>query len=278
MTPVTRSIEPIRALVRHPEFRNGLSDTLAINVGVGAWGLVTGVAMVQTGLPIPLALAMTFLVYAGSAQLAALPLIASGAPIWLILATAACVNLRFVVFSAHWRPYLMRYSRARRIFMGYFAGDVVYVHFTSRFKDPSTSEGQREYFWGIASINWLGWQVPCIAGVFLADVIPAHWGLAFAGVLALLGLLYSLINDGTSAVAAAVAGIAAIAAFALPLRLHLVVAIATGVVVGLLLERGGIGTRRQAPGEGAGDVSGAAASPEATSDAVREAASRRDPR
>ena len=59
--------------------------------------------------------AMTLLVYAGSSQLAAIPLLFAGAPAWVILATGFCVNLRFVVFSLHLRPYLMHMPRWRRM-------------------------------------------------------------------------------------------------------------------------------------------------------------------
>lgn len=244
MTSANRSIESIRAVWRHSEFKRGIIDTLSVNIGVGAWGLVTGVAMVQTGLPWPLAIAMSLLVYAGSAQLAAVPLIAASAPMWLVLAAAACVNLRFVVFSAQWRPFLMRYALRRRLMMGYVAGDATYVYFMSRFPDvpvdADSRAAQQAYFWGTAMTGWCSWQVATVAGVLLADSIPPQWGLAFAGVLALLALLYSLVTDGTSALAATVAGVTAIAAFTLPLHLHLVVAIVAGVAVGLLVERHGL--------------------------------------
>ena len=52
------------------------------SLGIGAWGLVTGMVMTKSGLSLGLALAMTLLVFAGSAQLASLPLIMAGAPIW----------------------------------------------------------------------------------------------------------------------------------------------------------------------------------------------------
>ena len=43
---------------------------------------------------------------------------------------------------------------------------------------------QIEYFLGGSACNWLAWQLPSIAGILLADVMPTHWGLGFAGVLA----------------------------------------------------------------------------------------------
>jgi predicted branched-subunit amino acid permease len=62
---------------------------------------MTGVAMVKSGMSVFEAVAMTMLVFAGSSQLAAIPLLVAGAPAWVILATGFCVNLRFVVFSLH---------------------------------------------------------------------------------------------------------------------------------------------------------------------------------
>ena len=66
----------VGATVRHPSFRQGVADMLGTGVGVGAWGLVTGVAMVKSGMSVPIALLMSILVYAGSAQLAVIPLLA----------------------------------------------------------------------------------------------------------------------------------------------------------------------------------------------------------
>ena len=91
---------------RHPAFRQGMIDTLKVAPGIWAWGLMTGVAMVQAGLGPGMSTLMTLLVYGGSAQLAAIPLWGVGAPAWVILATAVCVNLRFAVFGLHLREYL----------------------------------------------------------------------------------------------------------------------------------------------------------------------------
>jgi predicted branched-subunit amino acid permease len=100
---------------------------LPTSAGIAAWGLVTGVAMVKSGLSVPVALAMSLFVFAGSSQLAALPLIAAGAPMWLIWATAFCVNLRFLIFSAQWRPFWIHLPFWQRIRIGYWCADFNYV-------------------------------------------------------------------------------------------------------------------------------------------------------
>lgn len=209
---------------------------LGTAIGIAAWGLITGVAMGNSGMPLPLMVLMSLLVFAGSAQLAVLPLMASGAPMWVVWGTALCVNLRFMIFSAQWRPYLVGYPLAQRLRWAYLTADLNYVMFMRRFPKPEPSPEQPPYFWGGAITNWLAWQIPSLAGIFLADAVPVHWGIGFAGTLALLGLALSLLTDKATAVAGAVAGCAAVAAYALPLKLNIVVAIAAAVAIGLLID------------------------------------------
>lgn len=234
----------LRACLSHPQFRVGLREMSSVSLGLAAWGLVTGVAMVKGGLSVPLALLMSLTVFAGSAQLAAVPLMTAGAPLWVIWATAACINLRFVIFSAQWRPFFMRFPRRERLALGYISADLNYVLFMKRFQEPRDDAGQIEYFLGGSSINWLSWQLSSVAGILLADVIPTEWGLGFAGVLALLGLTWSMLSDRATGLAAAVAATAAVAAFALPFKLNIVVAIAAAVCIGLLIDGGGDAGRR----------------------------------
>ncbi len=230
-----------RAHHRNPEFQRGVRDMLSVAPGIAAWGLMTGVAMVKSGMSTVEALLMAAIVFAGSAQLASIPLILAGAPIWVILATALCVNLRFVVFSVHMRPYVMHLPLWERLAAGYLTGDLTYVLFVKRFAHPGVDEaertGQMAYLVGNGGINWISWTVCSVLGVVLANAIPTQWGLGFAGILALLGMLCSLASSRLRWVAAAVAGTAAVAAFALPLKLNILVAIAAAVMVCLALER-----------------------------------------
>ena len=205
-------------------------------LGIAAWGLITGVAMGNSGLSPAVMVVMSLVVFAGSAQLAVLPLMSSGAPLWVVWATALCVNLRFIIFSAVWRPYVLHLAWHQRLRLAYFAADLNTALFTRRFPEPRPEPGQWEYFWGGSVLGWAAWQVPSVAGILMADWVPVQWGVGFAGVLALLGIALSLASDRATAVAAAVAGCAAVAAYALPLRLNIVVAIAAAVAMGVLIE------------------------------------------
>ena len=71
-------------LYRHPAFVQGMREVSPQSPGIAAWGLMTGVAMVKSGMSVFEASAMTLLVFAGSSQLAAIPLLVAGAPAWVI--------------------------------------------------------------------------------------------------------------------------------------------------------------------------------------------------
>ena len=227
-----------QSLIAHPDFRVGVREMLTVAPGIAAWGLMTGVAMAKSGMSLAAMLTMATLVFAGSSQLAALPLLAAGAPMWVILATASCVNLRFVVFSAHLRPYVMHQRLWRRLFSGYLFADLSYVLFVRRFPQPATEArgraAQDAYWLGSGVAAWVTWTGTGLLGIGFAASVPQSWGLAFAGILALLGILYSLLSGPLQATSAAVAAAAAVAAFALPLKLNILVAIAAATAAAMM--------------------------------------------
>lgn len=232
-----------------------MRDTLGASLGMAAWGLVTGMAMIKGGLGLSLSLMMTFVVYAGSAQLATLPLVVASAPLWLIWTTAFCVNLRFVIFSAQWRPFVMHLPLWKRLWQGYLTTDMTHVLCMRRFEaadgpralSDEQLQAQSAFFWGSTVTNWVAWQTASLLGIFLADFIPEAWGIGFAGALALLGVAASLVTDRITVTAAVVAAAASVAAFALPMKLNIVLAIACAVAVGVMWDSWG---RPPAPQDG----------------------------
>ena len=224
-----------------PTFREGARQMAPLALGLAAWGLMTGVAMVQSGMSVVEAVAMTLLVYAGSSQLAAIPLLVAGAPGWVILATGFCVNLRFVVFSLHLRPYLMYLPRWRRLVNGYLTADLSYVMFTTRYPAPAGDaagrDAQEAFLAGGYFITWTTWMGTSLLGVALANFIPLAWGLGFAGVLSLGAILCARATSRLRMLAIAIAGATAVAAYNLPLKLNIVVGIGVAVLICFWLEK-----------------------------------------
>jgi predicted branched-subunit amino acid permease len=217
-------------------WREALRDGMPTWFGIGAWGLVVGVAMVKAGMTVPQSLAMTLLVFAGSAQLASLPLIAAHAPVWVIFATALAVNLRFVIFSALLAPHFAHLPWRQRFGLGYIAGDLTVSLFLQRYPSSGAARGKLTYLKGLLFPNWLAWQAGSIAGILLGSTVPAAWGLGFAGTLAILCIAVPMVNNRPALVGVLVAGTVAVLAVALPFKLGLLVAVIAGMLSAMAVE------------------------------------------
>jgi predicted branched-subunit amino acid permease len=205
--------------------------------GIVAWGVVTGMAMVKSGLTLWQALGMTFIVFGGSAQLAALPLIAMHSPPVLIFLTALMVNLRFLIFSAAVAPHFAHLAWTRRVWYGYFNADVTMAFFPQRFPDAgSAPAGKLGYFCGVSYSNWVAWQVGSVTGILLAGAIPDQWGIGFAGTLALLAITIPLIINLPALVGVVVASVVGVLGASFPYRLGLLLAIVLGMTAAMIVD------------------------------------------
>lgn len=217
-------------------WREGFKVGMPSLFGIGAWGLVVGIAMVKSGLTVAQALAMTLLVFAGSAQLASLPLIAGNAPIWVVFATALVINLRFVIFSALLAPHFAHLPWKKRLALGYVSGDLSVALFLQRFPSEAPALGKVSYLKGLLYPNWAAWQVGSIAGIFLGSAVPPEWGLGFAGTLAIICITVPLIINSAALCGVAVAAATAVVAYGLPYKLGLLIAVVAGMVSAMAVE------------------------------------------
>jgi len=221
---------------RRDAFVRGARELLPAAPGVFAWGLVTGVAMVKSGLTVTQATGLSLAAYAGSAQLAALPLIAAAAPVWVVAFTALIVNLRFLVYAAYTRGSFAHLPAGRRAFLGYVVGDVMFVRYVALLTLEPNYPQRIAYYLGGALCNWVVWQVSSIIGIFGADVIPTDWGLELAGTLALLALVVPFCAQRPALAGVVVASAVAVAAHGLPLRLGLLLAVIAGIAAAMAVE------------------------------------------
>src|SRR5215469_17083203 len=93
---------PIAASLRR--FRAGIRDCLPAALAVLAYGLVYGVLAHQRGLAPLEVLAMSGLVFSGTAQFVVLDLWTSPLPLAEILVSAAIVSLRYLLICASCQP------------------------------------------------------------------------------------------------------------------------------------------------------------------------------
>jgi predicted branched-subunit amino acid permease len=221
------------------EYRAGVRSMMPFALAISVWGLVTGVAMVNGGMTMAGAAAVTLFVFAGSAQLAVLPLLAVGTPLPIVWITALLVNLRFVIFAAASRRYFVKLPWQQRLLAGYLNGDLGFALFSRTFADADEkgTPEQYGYFYGGATVNWVSWQVSSMLGIVLGGLAPTSWGLDLAAALALVAVLIPMANKLPAVAGLVVTAVLSVLTVGMPMRLGLLVSIIAGGAVAVAADQ-----------------------------------------
>lgn len=213
--------------------REGFRAFLPLSVGLIPWALVTGMSMVSVGFTPLQAMGMNVIVFAGTAQLGTLPLIGAGAPLWLIVATALALNLRFLIFSAAIAQGFRGMGSGSRWFCGHLLTDGVFATCMAKMLATEDRHWRLGYYLAPSLWSWLLWQSFALIGVLAAGSIPKNWSLEFMATIALMVLLIPMARMRPMLIAALAGGIAAVVLHPLPLKLGLFAAIFIGIGAGL---------------------------------------------
>jgi 4-azaleucine resistance transporter AzlC len=217
-------------------FWEGARAEVPILFGAAPFGLIYGVLATGAGLPPAPALAMSWLVFAGSAQFIGAGLIGAGAPMAVVVLTTFVVNLRHMLYSASLAPHMRRLSPAWKALLAYLLTDEAFAVTILNYEQPGEAGDKHWYFLGAGLALWTTWQLFSAAGIYLGRQIPPSWGLDFTLALTFIGLVVPALRDRAAVLAAASAGLTAVLANGLPLKLGLFVAAAVGIAVGMLAE------------------------------------------
>ncbi|BCR04327.1 branched-chain amino acid transporter AzlC [Desulfuromonas versatilis] len=218
-------------------FAAGARDISPIILGVIPFALIAGISAVGVGLSELEALGMSYIVFAGASQLAAVDLVGRHAPVAVIVLTALVINLRFCMYSASLAPHFHGLPLHWRAPLAYLLTDQAYAISITAFGNGRMRH-KHWYYLGAAMTMWVTWQTGTAAGVFLGAAIPKSWSLDFAIPLTFLALLFPAIKDRPSLVAAASAGALALAGHGLPYNLGLFLAALGGIGAGALADGG----------------------------------------
>ena len=218
-------------------FVSGTKAIVPVLIALIPFAVAFGATAVGNGLSSLEALAMSVFVFAGAAQLAAIPLLSAGASVGIIVLTVLVVNLRMTLYSASLAPHFRRLPIGWKGLLSYLLTDQAYAATITRFDDGETEEpDKRWYYLGVALAIWVTWQAATMLGVFLGAWASEGWSLDFVLPLTFIALAVPAIKDRATTAAALSAGGAAVLAATLPLNLGLITAASVGVLGGLFAE------------------------------------------
>lgn len=220
----------------------GVGAVTPLLLGAIPFGLIYGVLALNAGLPVGMAQGMSAIIFAGSAQFITTQLVRDGAPLLVLLATAAVVNLRHMLYSASLAPYLQHLGLGWKALLAYLLTDEAYAVVITRYvgdNPHSTPKAANHhwYFLGAGLGLWITWQMSTAVGIFVGAQIPASWSLDFAMPLTFIAIVVPALKDRAVIVTALVAGAAILLTLAMPLKLGLVTAMMLGIGAGSFVEQ-----------------------------------------
>jgi predicted branched-subunit amino acid permease len=218
-------------------FAAGTRAALPVLLGIVPFGVITGVAMVASGIAPLAAMLMSVIVFAGASMVASAQLLAQGTPAALIILATLFINLRFMMYSASLRLHFAELPLRWRLLIAYLQADNVYGLTLVRFAEHPQEKAKLEFFLGAATPIWFAWQGAVLAGIVIGAGVPPSWRLDFAAPLAFIAMTVPFLRDRAMIAAALAAGLTVVAANGLPLRLNLLLAALAGIGAGLLAEK-----------------------------------------
>jgi 4-azaleucine resistance transporter AzlC len=213
------------------EFWSGARAVAPLLLGVAPFGLVYGVLAIASGIPPAAAMAMSSLVFAGSAQFLLAQLFAAGAPWLVMVASVGLVNLRHALYSASVAPKLGHLSAGWKAALAYLLTDEAYAATLPRL-DGAPGPHRHWHLLGAGLGLWASWQLSTAAGIALGAQIPRNLPLDFALPVTFIAIVVPMIRSKPAVAAAVVAGAVSLFTAGWPHKLGLVASAISGIAVG----------------------------------------------
>ncbi len=230
--------QPSGASTGWQELGRGARHTLPMIVGAIPFGILFGALATSVGLSPFTTMALSLLVFAGSAQFIAATLVGQGAGVLVIIATTFVVNLRHALYAASLGPYLRGLSWRWLVPLGFALTDETYAVVIKRFETADSSPLRHWYYLGSAVSMYLNWQLCTAVGIVAGQKLSglADFGLEFALVVTFIGIVIPLVRNTAMLVCAVTAAVLSILLFELPHQLGLMVASGGAIAMGVLTE------------------------------------------
>jgi predicted branched-subunit amino acid permease len=207
-------------------------------VGIVPYGLVIGVSAARSDVPTVAAWLTAPLIFAGSAQVAVIDLLGSGAAPVVVIVAALAINLRLVLYSATMAPYWRDTSRWWRALAAYLLTDPSLAVGLDGYARTSDRRRGHRFYLGAGVCLWVAWLTAIGVGAAVGARLPGALHLEFVIPIFLAGEVASRLTNRPARHAAAASVVVALLAVAAPLQLGPLLAICVGIAAGLRAEGG----------------------------------------
>lgn len=212
---------------------DGFKQLIPLSLFVIAFGAAFGLAAAQAGVDGSMAIAMSTLVFAGTAQFAALDLWAAEVPLFTLIITVFAINARHLLMGATLYPWLLHLPRSKRYGVMLVASDANWAMSMQAFSREKPGFG---ILLGGGLALWLFWVIGTWLGIYFGNVVsdPKRFGLDMVMGCFLLTMVVNGEKNLRMLFIWSVAAIASLLAYRfLPENSHIIVGALAGGLAGL---------------------------------------------
>ena len=219
-------------------FFRGVVDALPLILGGIPFGVVFGTLALNAGLDTWQTLAMSGLVFAGSAQFVAIGMLTAGASLGFIVGATLIVNLRHLIYAASMLPHVRHLPQQWRLPLGFLLIDEVFASTYPRYLNQPECRDNHWHYLGVGWAFYLSWSCATLVGIFFGQAIPgiADWGLDFAMSATFIGMVIPYLVSRPMVFAVLCSGLMAVLTYDWPHKLGLVLSSLAGMALGYWLD------------------------------------------
>ncbi len=216
-----------------PLIGDALRHAVPLFIPAIPFALVLGVAITESAMPTAVAWSTNLFLFAGASQLATVSLAATATWVTLV-ATAAVINLRHVMYSAALSPRFNDQPKWFRWIGPFFLIDQLFA--LSSVRVELSSRDWRHFYLTAGIFYFVSWTLTVTLGMLVGSAIPTEWRLDVAPAIMFSGLVVLGLTNRPGIVAAITGAGVCLLALDAPNNGGILVGAISGVAAGYLAD------------------------------------------
>lgn len=215
----------------------GAIAVMPLSIAVIPWGILAGSFALDVGLNVVESQAMSFIIFAGAAQLAALGMLKASVGLSGILLTTLLITSRHLLYGMVLRQHIRPLPLRWRLLLGFLLTDELFAVIAS--KEAKDQQFNRWYALGAGLCFYITWNLSSLLGIVAGNSIDniEQWGLDFAIAATFIALVVPLIKNISVLICVGVSLVCATVCALLEIEAGLIIAALLGMVCGAWHEK-----------------------------------------
>ena len=218
-------------------FIKGILDILPLMIPVVPFGIIYGVIGVEIGFSPMEVFAMSFVIFAGSSQIAFAQLFAAGASPLVMISSVAVINSRHILYGAVLAEYLGKLRLTWKIILSYLMADQAFSVSSAYFKKNVKNKNFHFHMLGSGLTLWSLWQLSTLIGIVLGNIVPAQLGLEFAIPLTFFSLILSELRKLDHVIIILISGICSVLTYNFPFKIYIIFSAIFSLIISIIINK-----------------------------------------